>query len=569
MRVVYRTARPVRSRMVIAILIASCGLAAKAQSGAAAMEPRVVSWAGPEYGTEAEGSSPAVLPDAPGPANDATPAAILESSSTSALRGFAPPMMDAASFVESPPSPERVPLSQCPTDTTHARECRMHWRPLLIEASLFNAFQNAGNLYTGYWYRYETTHGKWFQRWFDSDLGWSWQYWDDGNPLLDQYVGHPLMGGITNYLWIQNDPKGATVQIGQPGYWKSRMRALAFTTAYHFEWKFGPFGEAGVGHIGDHGSHIVHGKWRNDTGDVELVTTPVGGLLWTMAEDALDKKLVKPFEGKPRGPAALLLISFLTPARSTANILRWRTPWYRDDRAVRVNSFWSEPPGPDDARGGSDEETDDRPTANAAATSSSGVAPGRRDEVLPLWPHYGGKHEFGAWWGASLMSGHIWGYAKDVKYMPIDVTYSYLLHPGSFMQFRYAPELTALAMLSEPTPDPKASRFNQRKRTYGSGVSPVGFRASFLPASKVQPFLSTDGGFIYFTDRVLSPQGSQFMYTIDFGGGLQIFRKQRQAVSIGYRYQHLSNANISLHNPGTDTNVFYVAVSRFRTKGYR
>jgi hypothetical protein len=70
-------------------------------------------------------------------------------------------------------------------------------------------------------------------------------------------------------------------------------------------------------------------------------------------------------------------------------------------------------------------------------------------------------------------------------------------------------------------------------------------------------------------DRVLSPEGSQFMYTIDFGGGLQIFRKQRQSVSIGYRYQHLSNANISHHNPGTDTNVFYVAVSRFRTKGYR
>jgi len=31
----------------------------------------------------------------------------------------------------------------------------------------------------------------------------------------------------------------------------------------------------------------------------------------------------------------------------------------------------------------------------------------------------------------------------------------------------------------------------------------------------------------------------------------------------------LSNANISLHNPGTDTNVFYVQASRFRTKGYR
>ncbi len=59
------------------------------------------------------------------------------------------------------------------------------------------------------------------------------------------------------------------------------------------------------------------------------------------------------------------------------------------------------------------------------------------------------------------------------------------------------------------------------------------------------------------------------MYTIDFGTGIHIFRKARQDVTIGYRYQHLSNGNISLHNPGTDANTFYLAVSRFRTKGHR
>ncbi len=102
-----------------------------------------------------------------------------------------------------------------------------------------------------------------------------------------------------------------------------------------------------------------------------------------------------------------------------------------------------------------------------------------------------------------------------------------------------------------------------------AAVSPVGFESDFFPRSRVQPFFSTDGGFLYFDKRVLSPQGSQWMYTIDFGTGIHIFRKARQDVTIGYRYQHLSNANISLHNPGADANTFYVAVSRFRTKGYR
>jgi len=404
----------------------------------------------------------------------------------------------------------------------------------------------------------------WFQRWINSAAGWRWNVWNDQNPFLDDYVGHPLMGGITNYLWIQNDPKGMTVEFGNTHeYWNSRLRAFAFSAAYSFQWKLGPFGEAGIGHNGDHLvplNGVPAYKETNETGWVELVTTPVGGLLWTMAEDALDKHVVRKIEEKPRGPLPLVVLSFLTPARSTANIFRFRPPWYRDDRRVTTNSFWSEPGGENDEAGEAGREP-----ARGEAMVSATKRPG---EALPEWPHYGGTHEFGAWWGFSPTSTHIWGYAKDVKYMPIEVSYSYLLIPGSKWNFRYSPEITALAMLDEPNPAAK-NRYTQRKRTYGSGVSPVGFRASFFPESRVQPFLSTDGGFIYFDDRVLSPQGSQFMYTIDYGGGIQIFRKARQAISIGYRYQHLSNANISHHNPGMDANTFYVAVSRFRTKHYR
>jgi len=506
------------------------------------------------------------LPDAPAPAFSTLETPGVGSSSVNPFLEFSNGKPDASGFGVSPNSSERVPLYQCPYDKTGARECRVHWRPLLISSAALTAFLNVGNVYTGYWYRWETTHGKWMDRWFDSDLGWNWNYWQDGNPAMDDYVGHPMMGSITNYIWIQNDPKGATVQIGEPGYWKSRFRALAFTTVFHFQWKFGPFGEAGVGHIGDHPTHRVNGQLRNDTGDVELVTTPLGGFLWTMAEDALDKAVVRKVEATPRRPATLLLLSFLTPSRATANIFRWRPPWYRDGWEVKGRTFWSQPPGPDYAA----EEPGYRPTgfAGPGEDGSRGVESVRPAKELPVWPRFGGVHEFGAWWGFSGFSGPVWGYAQDVKYMPIDVTYSYLWHAGDKWNFRYAPELTALAMLDEPQKGVK-SRFDQRKRTYGSGLSPVGFRASFYPRSRVQPFLSTDGGFVYFVDRVLSPQGSQFMYTIDFGAGLQIFYKQRQAVSFGYRYQHLSNANISLHNPGTDTNVFYVAMSRFRSMGYR
>jgi hypothetical protein len=244
---------------------------------------------------------------------------------------------------------------------------------------------------------------------------------------------------------------------------------------------------------------------------------------------------------------------------------------------VKAKSFWSDPAGENEVRFEKASESSPENEANESSSAVPGAgvirSPGSGN-LEPVWPHPGGVHEFGAWWGLSLMSGHIWGFSGDVKYMPIDVRYTYLLSQHQDWSLRYAPEMTALAMLDWPTPGAvpttaqPAAQF-LRTRAYGSGVSPVGIETDFLPAKRFQPFLTTNGGFIYFDQRVLSPQGSQWMYTIDFGAGFHVFRKARQDWSIGYRYQHLSNANISEHNPGTDANTFYIAVSRFRTKGYR
>lgn len=464
-----------------------------------------------------------------------------------------------------------VALKDCPADQTHTRACRMHWGQMVIESSLFNAFENAGNLYTGYWYRWETTHGHWWQRYINSAAGWRWDHWSDDNPFLDDYVGHPMMGAITNSIWIQNDPRGMTLEFANDWpYWRSRLRATAWSTFYSFEWKLGPFGEASIGHNGDH-YFTDKGVRTNETGWVELVTTPVGGLGWTVLEDYLDKRVVSSLEARNRNPVLLTMYQFLTPARGVANILRFRPLWYRDARVVKTSSAWSDPGA------GLSASTQEamRYAARHPGSETQGVAAAVHPTVstgAPNWQGPGGRHEFGAWWGLSAMSGHIWGYSGGVKYMPIDLRYSYEFyrHHESWTM-RYSPEMTALALLDWPTPNTTSSGtvFNQRTRAYGSGISPVGFQADFGPLRRVQPFFSGNGGFIYFDKRVLSPQGSQFMYTVDYGAGVNVFHHKTQAVTIGYRYEHLSNANISLHNPGTDANTFYVSVSRYRTRGDR
>lgn len=456
--------------------------------------------------------------------------------------GGLPSVADPDSSGRIRPRANAVSLQECPYDTSHAEECRVHWRSLTLSSLAFLAFQTSGNLYTDYWMRLHTGTGKWWDLYVKADGRWRWNRWNDTNPFLDAYVGHSMMGAITSNLWIQNDPKGMTLEFSNTKpYWKSRLRAMAFSTFYSFEWKFGPVSESSIGHLGANyenqelGGKIVR---TNETGDDELVTTPIGGMLWGVGEDYIDLHVIKHLEEKSRNPFLLLTYQFLNPARATANIFRFRAPWYRDSREVTANTRWNDP--------------DDSEASFVQSSHGS-------QEELP----WGGQHEFGAVWGYSPTGGPIWSYQKDIHYMPVLIRYSYLLTKHDKWALRYSPEITALSMLDEPNWG-KTTFLTRRRRTYGSGVSPEGFQFDLAPNHRVQPFLSHDGGFIYYTDPVLAAKGPQVLYTVDFGAGVNIFTKRFETLTFGFRYDHLFNP-MSAPHLGTDAQIFYFGVSRFRT----
>jgi hypothetical protein len=59
-------------------------------------------------------------------------------------------------------------------------------------------------------------------------------------------------------------------------------------------------------------------------------------MLWMIGEDFLDVKVIRRLEDRTASPVLrALLRSGLNPSRSFANALRWKPPWYRDDRPFR------------------------------------------------------------------------------------------------------------------------------------------------------------------------------------------------------------------------------------------
>jgi hypothetical protein len=173
----------------------------------------------------------------------------------------------------------------------------------------------------------------------------------------------------------------------------------------------------------------------------------------------------------------------------------------------------------------------------------------------------GGRREVAVLVGYSPVAAAVFGYDTNIKYMPINILFSHRMIDHRGWNLRYSPQITAAAYLKETAPS--LTNPDVPTRTLGRGVSPVGFEGNFRPRSRIQPFADTNFGFIYFQKRVLSPQGSQFMFSINVGGGVRIFSTPHNALIVGWRGEHLSNANMSFHNPGTDAMTYFVGLSHF------
>src|SRR5438309_506190 len=92
-------------------------------------------------------------------------------------------------------------------------------------------------------------------------------------------------------------------------------------------------------------------------------------------------------------------------------------------------------------------------------------------------------------------------------------------------------------------------------RAYANGVggSPIGAQVNFVHFHRVEPFLTSGGGFLYFNHRMFGTT-QQFNFTAQLGGGVQLFTTSRRtALDLGYKYHHISNANLGNQNPGLDS----------------
>ena len=104
----------------------------------------------------------------------------------------------------------------------------------------------------------------------------------------------------------------------------------------------------------------------------------------------------------------------------------------------------------------------------------------------------------------------------------------------------------------------------QRETAYGAGITPIGFQLDFANGSKIHPFAHVNGGFLGFNKEVPIEDSGKFAFTLEGGGGVRIFTSSRRAMSLGVRFHHISNANLSGANRGLNQFIFYAGFSVFK-----
>ncbi len=213
------------------------------------------------------------------------------------------------------------PVTASPVTSSAGSDSGIDWQGLLKQSFSFLALEHGFRYLTQEGTRH--THRSFFGGYVDSLT--NLHGWADGDPFYVNYVGHPMQGAVSGFIFVQNDRRYRTAEIGRNRrYWKSRLRAAAAAWAYSEQLDNGPLSEASIGN--------THATFPQQ-GFVDQVVTPAIGLGWMIAEDSLDKYIVKRVESRVFNPYVRLTVrAGLNPARSLANALAGNLPWHRETR---------------------------------------------------------------------------------------------------------------------------------------------------------------------------------------------------------------------------------------------
>lgn len=171
-------------------------------------------------------------------------------------------------------------------------------------------------------------------------------------------------------------------------------------------------------------------------------------------------------------------------------------------------------------------------------------------------PLDGEPWDFGVWAGGGFS---VPGGTKDTHAINIGARLGKVLtddHGGSFLRgnFEWSADLIPVYYLWQPTP---------AKNAYAAAFNPLNLKWNFTSSARIVPYLELGGG-VLFSNHAVPADTSHVNFVTHATLGFQFFNNDRRAFTAGVRYEHISNAGLTVPNPGINTVQFQVGLNWFR-----
>jgi hypothetical protein len=171
-------------------------------------------------------------------------------------------------------------------------------------------------------------------------------------------------------------------------------------------------------------------------------------------------------------------------------------------------------------------------------------------------PLDGEPWDFGVWasGGFSVPGG-----TKDTHAIDAGVRLGKVLtddHGSGFLRgnFEWSADLIPVYYIWQPAPAQNA---------YAAGFNPVNLKWNFTHCARTIPYLELGGG-VLFSNHAVPLNTSHVNFLPHATLGFQFFNSDRRAFTAGIRYEHISNAGLTVPNPGINTVQFQVGMNWFK-----
>jgi hypothetical protein len=267
-------------------------------------------------------------------------------------------------FLFDAPAPHRTEPGARPTKNDFAasgaievspkpKKEHFHWGRAMFETFSLFGIEQAYVVHDDYrWVTVENgvPFNHYWRDYKQSLSAWIHSGWNDGDPNMYGYVGHPIQGLATSYIQIQNDPASEKLGFSNTkAYWKRVLKATIFNAVYSTQWNIGPLSEPTIEKYGTKARPPWNqdGSWPCTTkncytgvGQIDLVMTPLAGMGWLVGEDWLDKNVTERIEAHTTSRVLIDTVRCgLNPIQVGTNFLHGKRPWYRASRDHGAGSF--------------------------------------------------------------------------------------------------------------------------------------------------------------------------------------------------------------------------------------